>query len=82
MANQAEDKLPTKEEWEEWMIHPVTKLHRELLVKWVEGLREQWSDGNFLNDEISNAGAQGEARVLVKVLETKYEEVIEAFTDD
>ncbi len=41
------ERLPTEEEYLDWLSHPVTKAFRRLLVEGRQQLMEQWAEGSL-----------------------------------
>jgi hypothetical protein len=79
--------IPAETEWATWQSLPTTLAHRELLRKWRQGLMEQWASGlfdgpKFAENSIRNAGAIAQIRLIEKLLDLKYEQLEEAFTDE
>lgn len=59
----------------------------ELLEKWKQGLKEQWSNKVFQRENTqhtaeANAGALAQFELLNKLTELDIEEINEAFSDD
>lgn len=52
-----------KEEWNEWLQHPVTVAFREHLASLKERIKEDWAAG-FFTDESSEGTAQKNAVAL------------------
>lgn len=70
--------LPTEEEFQLWLHHPVTKCQQALLTQWVEALKTSWADGQFTHADlhaaaITNAAALGEIKGYAEILNLSYE---------
>jgi hypothetical protein len=79
--------VPTEEEFQNWQVDPVTVAHRELLVLWVEGLKEQWAEGLLRGKSpaeiaLDNVEALGKVQVLRQVLDVDYEQLSGALSDE
>jgi hypothetical protein len=60
---------------------------REVMRRHKEGLKEQWSRGNFHSDKpletsLMNEGALAEIRVIDKYLNLTYEDIEESLSED
>ena len=79
--------IPTEEQFLEWLSHPVTQAHQEVLQKWRESLKEQWAAGNFQaasRDEslLANVGALGQVTLLQDLIELDYDKLFEVLSDE
>lgn len=77
----------TKEQWEEWRVHPVSLEFRQFLKRARLGLMEQWAAGQFQQESrdsilILNAAALGELRAYERLEELDYEQIEETLRDD
>lgn len=79
--------LPSKEEWDLWRLHPVTKTFLALLAQRREDLKDQWAVGAFTDQgqfgtAILNARAIGGCTVLGDILNFDYEQLLGAMSDE
>lgn len=77
----------SKEEWAEWLQHPVTQLVRQVLTGRREGIKEHWANGGYTADtndgkNFLDAGALGEAAALRGFLEMDVDTVNGELKDD
>lgn len=79
---------PTKEEWAEWLGHPMTALLRHWAECRREALKERWAEGSFSDPTsstslaIMNAGATGAASAYKEVIELDYESMTGELFDE
>jgi len=83
----AEQRLPMEAEFREWLEHPVTRAHQDLLRRWREGLKEQWAAGVFSSSRsnethAANLQALGQVAQLDQLLKLDYEEFIEGLRNE
>ena len=72
--------VPTEEEFQLWLHHPVTKCHQVLLTQWVEALKMSWALGNFSHSDlhaaaVTNAAAIGEVKAYLSILDLDYQQL-------
>lgn len=77
----------TQEEWEAWLDDPVTVEFRQVLQEWREGLKEQWAQGQFQSNKISEtsiatAQALAQVNLLEKLQTMNYEELVETANEE
>lgn len=70
-----QERPPTVEEVQEWLLHPVTKSLRAHLMRSVETLKQRWADGHFTTDQhfssaVKNAEAIGALAAADSLLDT------------
>lgn len=80
-------KLPTEEDFQAWLRHPVTEFLREWARVKREDLRDTWEDGNFsasFDTEfiVKNAGATGACSILKLVQDPDYQAMIDEVEDE
>lgn len=72
----------TKEEFSEWLDHPVTKQYQQILLSLRKDLLEQWAAGNFTGSSAEetvqlNAKALGRIHQLEELMELEYDDIRE-----
>lgn len=80
-------RLPTEEEFNEWLLHPVTVAVRRVLDGKREESRRAWEGGSYSdwNDHahaVINAGAIGECRGYAFTAEMTYETFLGEIDDE
>lgn len=68
----------TEEEFQAWLLHPVTEQFRAFLRESLEDLQNQWVNGNFTTETVdgtaqSNARSIGRGQVLLDILSLDFE---------
>lgn len=81
------ERMPTEEEWQEWLHHPCTKRLRFWAAQTREELRNLWEDGTFsasFETEmiVKNAGATGACSVLKDLVDPDYEKIVIGASDE
>lgn len=82
------DKVPTEKEYLDWLAHPVTVAHREMLTLGLAELKEQWAMGAMQNPRdpvatmVANASALAQAQLTRRQLEMDYKEFIAGITEN
>jgi hypothetical protein len=76
----------TKNEFEEWLLHPVTQDFKKLLKYKREDIKERWANGNFTAESADgtkqlNAEALGWVWMLEQVLALDYEGLVQELSD-
>ena len=76
----------TLEEWTEWKLQPVTVEFFKAIENRVEGIKDDWANGHFTVESVEgtkqlNAKALGNVEILLALLETSYEGVVEDAAD-
>ena len=71
------ERLPTEQEFKEWMEHPVSVAVRRMLRLWRQDLLEQWAAGQFQapspqETAVANAQAIGIVRTYEQIEELDY----------
>ncbi len=71
----------SEEEWASWLLHPVTRLLRQLLAQREEELKSQWSRGAFTAQDqfgtvIANSCAIGECKAYRGLLDLDHQQLI------
>lgn len=74
-----QNQVPTEEEYQLWLHHPVTKCQQALLTQWVEALKTSWAAGRFSHENPTsavtlNAAAIGEITGYQAILDLDYEQ--------
>ena len=80
-------RLPTDQEWADWLQHPATLCLHRLCRAWQLQLKEQWASGAFTDQSqfgtaISNAKAIGNCEALDRVVEISYEQLLGELDDE
>ena len=76
--------IPTKEEWDAWLVHPVTKRVQEWARLEREDFRDRWEQGLLSDDQsqfthdLLQAKAVGSCQVLRAVQVLEYESIFQA----
>ena len=81
------DKMPSQDEWEDWLQHPCTKRLRFWAQHGRQDLMEGWAKGNFaaaftMEMAVKNAGATGACSVYELVNEMDYELIVIGASDE
>ena len=81
------EKVPTEQEWEEWLQHPCTKRLREWAGVCRQNLMEQWAEGNFsaafdMEMAVKNAGATGACSVFADLQHPDYQQIVMGTVDE
>lgn len=76
----------TLEEWKEWKQHPVTSEFFKAMSNRVEDIKTQWANGHFTAESVEgtkqlNANALGKVDILLDLMETSYEGIVEEAAD-
>ena len=58
-----------KEEWQEWLLHPVTKALREQFREAVERIQGEWARGAFEGKPELDAKVRGQLEILQQFLD-------------
>ena len=71
-----------KEEWDEWLQHPVTIEFRKAMQTRLDELKNDWANGGYTTETVDgtaqlNARSLGKAQMLSDLLEATYEGVTE-----
>lgn len=79
--------LPSSEDFQLWLLSPVTQLQREWARRKREVLKELWADGNYsaaftVEMAVKNAGATGACSILKEVIDPNYQDMIDEVTDE
>ena len=79
--------IPTEQEWNEWLQHPVTQAFRRCLQVERERLHNVWEAGQFsgeTSDETAalNIMAAAEARLLGDMQQMDYSDLIHKLGED
>lgn len=87
MLRQNLGKLPTEEEWIEWLGHSCTQRLRYWAEVERERLKESWANGDFsaafdIEMAVKNAGATGACSIFVEVIDLDYQKVILGASDE
>ena len=77
-------RLPTQEEFQDWLTHPVTQAFRRLLEEGAKGLMEQWAEGALQSadpNETQSASLQalGQLKIYRQLKELDYEQFTASF---
>ncbi len=80
----ASERLPTEEEWQAWLAHPVTEVLREWARKKQAGLQATWASGAFSHpDDVkslaANHAALGGHSVYQEVVELDFQFILGEF---
>lgn len=65
----------TKEIWDEWKLHPVTKAVIKYHQLKLEEAKESWFNGQFSDSKEDDAIARGMCQGMAVILALDYEEV-------
>lgn len=82
----ANSRIPSEEEFNQWLADPVTKVYYQLMRLWKESLKDQWSRGVFQKEDIqatseANAAALGQIEQLNKLLDLDVIDIEGTFSD-
>lgn len=55
-----------KEDFAEWLLHPVTRELRARFEADVERLKDAWARGEFANNPVADAKVRGQVEVLTQ----------------
>ena len=78
------ERLPTEEEYLDWLSHPVTKAFRRLLEEGAKGLMEQWAEGSLQSSDphetqAASLQALGQLKIYRQLKELDYEQFTATF---
>ena len=81
-----QNRLPTEQEFQDWLEHPATQALRSLLLQEIQTLKDQWAAGAFTNEaqyatHMLNASAIGGIRVAERVIAMDYDQILGAFDE-
>ena len=81
------ERMPSEEEWTEWLLHPCTKRLRDWADKSRQDLMEQWAAGNFsaafdVEMAVKNAGATGACSIYEYLKDLDYNQIVIGAADD
>ena len=79
--------VPDEEQFQAWLLDPVTQAYRRLLLVWRESLKSQWEAGSFNSPSLeetalSSSAASSESRMLYRLSTLSYEEFVGGLEDD
>jgi len=79
--------LPTQEEFEAWLDHPITRMMKAWAEKRKSDLKDQWAAGMFTDQtEVGlltrNIGAIGECHMADRIINLDYEQFVGDMSDD
>ena len=74
------EKLPTPEDWAEWLSNPCTKVLRKWARDSKQNLMELWAAGEFsgaFTTEfiVKNVGATGACSIYAEIIEMDYQQI-------
>ena len=80
-------RMPTEQEFFEWITHPVTIAAREAFHKKRETLRQQWEGGSFTDYAkeatiLTNVANMGICKGLATFTDLDYEQLLTELEDD
>lgn len=80
------EELPSEEDWNEWMQHPVTKLLRAWAAERQQALKDLWATGGFsasfeMEMLVKNAAATGACSAYAEVQELDFTDIIGVMSD-
>ena len=86
MSQPPNSRLPTEQEWKDWMEHPATLAQRKWLSQYREVLKETWASGAYSDQAqfgtaIANAKAIGMCQILEDLQNLQYDQVIGELSD-
>lgn len=61
----------SQEEFQEWLLHPVTRAFRAKMMESRERLKESWAQGAFRGDHALEARVQGQCEILKQILDAE-----------
>ena len=81
------EKMPSEEDWAEWLSHPCTKRLRKWADVRRQDLMEQWANGHFsaafeIEMAVKNAAATGACSIYIDVRTLDYEQIVIGASDD
>jgi hypothetical protein len=81
------NRMPTEQEWAEWLDHPATKSLRKWASQQRLELQELWASGVFsaafeMEMAVKNAGATGACSVFKDVIELNYHQIAIGAADE
>ena len=81
------EKMPSEEEWSDWLQHPCTKRLRFWADKERQERMEMWASGHFsaaftMEMAVKNAGATGACSVYADVKELDYQLIVIGASDE
>ena len=81
------ERMPSEDEWNEWLQHPCTKRLRDWAGKSRESLRDLWEGGSLSASWkaemiVKNAGATGACSVYKDLIDPDYQQIVIGAADD
>ena len=78
---QTPNRLPTEQEFKDWLEHPATQAIHRTLRNWQQGLKDNWASGSYTDmsqygTAILNAKAIGTCEALDRVIEIDFEQLV------
>lgn len=67
----------SKEEFQEWNLHPVTKAFKDQLRADLERLKDAWANGGFESSRELDAKVRGQCLVINQILNLDLSDVTE-----
>lgn len=80
--------VPKEEEFQDWLLHPVTQAVRQVQEMGLQALREQWSSGFFheptrpVATAMANASALGDVRATERWMNLTWEQLRDTLEGD
>lgn len=73
---------PSREEYLEWLRHPVTQAYRQFLRTRLQESKDMWAEGCFTRESVEgtvqlNANALGRAEILARLIDLEWETLVE-----
>jgi hypothetical protein len=81
------DHLPTKDEFDAWLDHPMTRMFKSWAEKRKSDLKDHWAAGMFTDETdvkmiTRNIGAIGECQMADRFINLDYEQFVGDMSDD
>ena len=76
-----QEMTPERENFQEWLLHPVTKSLRDWAKRERGELMEQWANGMFsaafdVEMAVKNAGATGACSIYQQIIDLDYQQIM------
>jgi hypothetical protein len=65
----------SQQEFNDWLLNPVTKALKEQLMADRERLKEAWASGSFAADSIRDAQVRGQCEAFSQILALGFEDI-------